>query len=257
MTTDSSLNPPGPDRIVLAGDWDANIHRACSVVQYAGLRAISTVVQLGDFGYGTPGGWSTRFLDAVEAACAQHCVTVLFIDGNHEYFPGLNALPIDPDTGLREIRPHIHHLPRGLRWTWHDTTWMALGGAHSVDRFARKEGVSWWPEEHLTAADVARAIDPGPVDVIISHDAPAGVLIPGLTSTGFPAAEIAAADRHRDLVAAVVDATSPALVFHGHYHTRYSGLRGTTTIIGLADDSAPLNENSLVLNLTGDPPMRR
>lgn len=254
--TDSPLSPPGPDRIMLAGDWDANIHRACSVVQYAGIRAISTVVQLGDFGYWTPGGWSTRFLEALEAACTQHAVTVIFIDGNHEYFPGLNALPVDPDTGMREIRPHIHHLPRGLRWTWHDTTWMALGGAHSVDRFARKEGVSWWPEEHLTADDVHRAISPGPVDVIISHDAPTGAPIPGLAPTGFPAAEITAADRHRDLVATVVDATTPALVFHGHYHTRYSGLRGNTMMIGLADDSAPLNENSLVLNLTGQRPMR-
>lgn len=252
----SPLTPPGPDRIVLAGDWDANTHRACSVVQYAGIREISTVVQLGDFGIATGGEWLTRFLDALDAACAQYAVTVLVVDGNHEHFPSLKAIPIDPATGMRPLRPHVHHLPRGLRWRWHDTTWMALGGAHSIDRPDRKEGVSWWPDEHLTDDEVHDAIAPGPVDVMLCHDAPAGAPIPGLSPTGFPAAQIAAADRHRELVAHVVDATSPALLFHGHYHIRYSGLRHNTTIIGLADDSAPLNENILVLNLTGHRPIR-
>ncbi len=253
----SPLTSPGLDRIILAGDWDANIHRACSVVQYAGIRGISTVVQLGDFGIAAGGEWLTRFLDALEEACARYAVTVLFLDGNHEYFPGLAALPVDPGTGTRTVRPHVHHLPRGLRWRWHDTTWMALGGAHSIDRPDRKEGVSWWPDEHLTADDVRRAIEPGPVDVLLCHDAPSGAPIPGLSPTGFPAAQLAAAEQHRDLLAEVVDATHPALLFHGHFHIRYSGLLGNTTIIGLADDSAPLNENILVLNLTGNRPMRQ
>ena len=253
----SPLNSPGPDRIVLAGDWDANIHRACSVVQYAGIRDISTVVQLGDLGDPTGGDWLTLFLDALDASCDQYGVTVLFLDGNHEYFPGLASIPVDPRTGMRQVRPHVYHLPRGIRWRWHDTTWMALGGAYSIDRLDRKEGVSWWPAEQLTADDVRRAVAPGPVDVLLCHDAPSGAPVPGLSPTGFPAAQLAAAERHRDLVAAVVDATHPALLFHGHFHIRYSGLRGNTTIIGLADDSAPLNENVLVLNLTGNRPMRQ
>lgn len=248
---------PEPDRIVLAGDWDANISRACAVVQYAGARSISTVVQLGDFGVAAGGPWLTRFLDTLESACDHYAVTVFFVDGNHEHFPSLAGLPVDAGTGARTVRPHIYHLPRGLRWRWHDNTWMALGGAHSVDRPDRKEGVSWWPEEHLTTQQVRDAIASGPVDVMVCHDAPAGVLIPGLSSTGFPAAEIATADRHRDLLATVVDATSPALLFHGHYHIRYRGIRGNTTIIGLADDSAPLAENILVLNLTEHLPMRQ
>ena len=38
---------------------------------------------------------------------------------------------------------------------------------------------------------------------------------------------------------------------------RYDGLRGSTTVIGLADDSAPLDENTPVLTLTGHRPMRQ
>lgn len=179
-------------------------------------------------------------------------MTVLFLDGNHEYFPALHAVPIDTHTGLRTISPHVHHLARGLRWVWHDTCWMTLGGAHSVDRPDGRHGVSWWPEEHLTDGDITAAIGPGVVDVIVSHDAPAGVCIPGLTPHAFSAREISTSDWHRDRVSAVVDATEPALLFHGHYHARYSARRGATTVIGVADDSAALADNIIVFTLAGN-----
>ena len=172
------------------------------------------------------------------------------------------GMPIDPATGLRPIRPHIFHLPRGLRWRWHGKTWMALGGAHSVDRPMRKPGVSWWPEERLTAADVSHAISGGPVDVIVAHDAPDGYEIPGLPG-GFPPAELYQADLHRQpriglpqqglvarahlhrqLVGEVVDATAPTVLFHGHYHVRYTAYRGETRVVGLADDSGNLADDS-------------
>ncbi|MFA5709284.1 metallophosphoesterase [Mycolicibacterium sp.] len=243
------LSHPGPDRIVVAGDWHGNTGRGCSVIMSAGIRGIPVVLHLGDFGFWTPGAWTTRYLTALEDTCAAYGVTLLWVDGNHECFPALYGLPVDPETGMRPITPHIAHLPRGLRWKWHGHTWMALGGAHSVDRRDRKEGVSWWPEEHLSAADIETATAPGPVDVIVSHDAPDGVLIPGLTPNAFPAAEIATAQWHRKQIGKVVDATTPAVLFHGHYHVRYRGDRGATAVIGLADDSSPLTENIVLLDL--------
>lgn len=246
---DNPLAEPGPAAVMLAGDWHGNTHRACTTIWSAALRGIRAVIQLGDFGYWTPGSGTERYLSAVEEACTTHDVMLLVVDGNHEYFPGLLALPVDPDTGLRQISPHIFHLPRGLRWNWHGFTWMALGGAHSVDRHMRKEGVSWWPQEHLSDDDVVRATAGGPVDVIVSHDAPAGVHIPGLPSDSFPPSQIAAADEHRARVGAVVDATRPALMFHGHYHIRYSAWRGNTHVFGLADDGSSTRDNTLILNL--------
>ncbi|MEB3023043.1 MULTISPECIES: metallophosphoesterase family protein [Mycolicibacter] len=246
------LSSPGPDRIVVAGDWDGNTGRACLVIWYAGTRNIPLVLQLGDFGFWTPGEETESYLDAVEASCAEHGVQVICLDGNHEFFPALYALPVSPETGMRPLRPHVHHLPRGLRWRWHGKTWMALGGAHSVDRLQRSEGRSWWKDEHLTQADVERAITPGPVDVIVSHDAPDGVLVPGLRPDQFPASELATAEWHRRQVGTVVYATTPQLLLHGHYHVRYTGRCGTTTVLGLADDSAMLADNIVVLNLVGD-----
>lgn len=250
------LASPGPDRIMAAGDWHGNAHRACAVIGYAGLRGIPVVLHLGDFGYWTPGPWTERYLDALEEACVSHHVELIVVDGNHECFTALYELAIDPDTGMRPLRPHIHHLPRGLRWTWHGSTWMALGGAHSVDRLDRKEGTSWWPEEHLTDAEIEHAISGGPVDVIAAHDAPDRVDIPGLHPTRFPAQEIATSEWHRERVGRVVDATGPAVLLHGHYHVRYTAFRDNTAIIGLADDSALLRDNVLVIdtNDIGDHP---
>ncbi|MCH9734101.1 MAG: metallophosphoesterase [Actinomycetia bacterium] len=243
--------PVDPGRVVLAGDWHGNTNRAVSVIQSAGMRGITTVVHLGDFGFWTPGAWTDRFLAAVEKACAAYGVTLLWVDGNHECFPSLYERPIDEDTGLRPISEHVAHLPRGLRWTWHGRSWMALGGAHSPDRQMRKEGKSWWPQEHLSDADIETATAPGHVDVIVAHDAPDEVDIPGLTPGAFPAAEIAASEEHRRRVGEVVDATTPELFFHGHYHVRYTARRGRTLVVGLADDGSPPVDNMALLNLAG------
>lgn len=173
----------------------------------------------------------------------------VFLTGN--CFPSLYELSIDEDTGLRPISEHVAHLPRGLRWTWHGRTWMALGGAHSPDRQMRKEGKSWWPQEHLSDADIEAAIAPGAVDVIVAHDAPDKVDIPGLSPTAFPVREIAASEEHRRQVGQVVDATTPELFFHGHYHRRYNARRGRTLVVGLADDGGPPVDNMALLNLAG------
>lgn len=69
------------------------------------------------------------------------------------------------------MRPSIRHAPRGHRWTWAGLRFLALGD----DRAYRVLGVSWWPEEASEAADVARCLEGGPVDVMICHEAPAGL----------------------------------------------------------------------------------
>lgn len=244
-----------PDRVLVAGDWHGNTLCALDAITAAARQDATVVVQLGDFGFWTPGRSTDRYLDAVHEECARHKINLLWIDGNHECFPALGALPVDPDTGLRRIRPNLFHLPRGVRWIWHGRTWMALGGAHSVDRQLRVQGKDWWPEEFLSEADLLRATTSGPVDVLLTHDCPDRVDIPGLAAPGvFPAEEIAVSEAHRWLVGQVVDATTPAVLLHGHYHVRYDAIRelpagGNTAIIGLADDSATIRENTILLDL--------
>ncbi len=45
------------------------------------------------------------------------------------------------------IKPDIIHLMRGQIYEIEGKTFFTFGGATSIDRFLRKEGVSWWGKE--------------------------------------------------------------------------------------------------------------
>ena len=129
-----------------------------------------SVIVCGDFG----GLWSGSpaeeyWLDWLE----NRPFTTLFLDGNHENFNILNALPEKIWNGGRvhEVRPHVLHLMRGQVFEIEGYTFFAMGGASSHDIWDgildpaepdfearywsmrrqravfRVKGVSWWPEE--------------------------------------------------------------------------------------------------------------
>lgn len=245
-----------PARVVVAGDWDGNQRWAARVINYAADHRAGFVVQCGDFGYRGNRGWTDVYLSHLDSVLARRGIELYWIDGNHENHPLLAQIPIDPETGRRPITDYISHLPRCYGWCWHGQTWLALGGAHSVDRRWGQQGRDWWPEEELSAQDAARAIQGGPADVIVAHDCPAGVAIPGLDRpSSWPAEDLAASEEHRHRIQSVVDATHPHTLFHGHFHRRYNGEYlspdgNRTHIIGLAEDAAAsLNANCVLIDL--------
>src|SRR6059058_2673772 len=58
--------------------------------------------------------------------------------------------------------------------TWKGLSFLALGGAASIDRKHRRDRYSWWVEEYLTEEDILTAQSSGPVDIMITHDSPYG-----------------------------------------------------------------------------------
>jgi hypothetical protein len=239
-----------PGRIAFAGDWHANSRWAVAAVEYAATRGADVIVHVGDFGY----DFRAQFLRSLDRALMGHDMVLMFVDGNHENFPILLRYPIR-DNGLRQLANRIWHLPRGFRWTWGSTTFLALGGAHSVDRPWREPGVSWWTQETLTDGDIARAVQGGPADVLITHDCPAGVDIPDLSETSrvWPADELAASDVHRGRLRTVVDAVRPRAIWHGHFHRLYETVTdfgyGPVEVHGLDCDGTTLGRNVAVVDL--------
>lgn len=135
----------------------------------------------GDFGYMTNRLPVKRqqFLDWFAA----QRFTTLFVDGNHENFDALYALPLTERWGgkVRRIHDKLYHLPRGevyaLPCGGQTVTLLAFGGAHSVDKAYQKAQGTWWPQEMPTAAeyDNARrnlARMGNKVDLILTHTAP-------------------------------------------------------------------------------------
>ena len=102
--------------------------------------------------------------------------TVLFVDGNHENFSLLNKFPIKNYLGgkVHVISDNIYHLMRGEVFTIEGFTFLAFGGADSIDKHLRKENISWWEEERPTLNDIDNALKnlekhKNNVDYIITH----------------------------------------------------------------------------------------
>lgn len=208
-----------PDLVAVAGDWHGDTEHAVRTIRDAAAAGASVILQLGDFGLWH---WRTSpYLDTLQGICALLGVEVWFLDGNHEDHVLVAALNLD-GTDPYPIRSNVLYLPRGHRWTWHGHTWLAVGGAVSVDRALLNEGWDWWPEEELTDRQATAIAAAGPVDVLLSHDCPAAVPVtfpPWLP--GWALADSARADAHRARLQRVVDATQPKRIFHGHLHMAF------------------------------------
>ena len=134
--------------------------------------------------------------------------TTVFVDGNHECFPRLNAFPVQEWHGgkVHAIRSNVFHLMRGEIYTIENKTFFSFGGASSHDmadgtldaadplwkekakalrdddRFMyRVKGRDWWEEELPTAEEMANALlnlkkHGNKVDYILTHCPPASII---------------------------------------------------------------------------------
>ncbi len=208
---------PEPTRVLVAGDVHANVSWLRRLCDLARQHDCDVILQLGDFGFWPHHPDGARFMKHVAHHAVRADLTVYWIDGNHENHTALAALEPGPE-GFVEVAERCRYIPRGHRWTWRGTRFGALGGAFSVDWRSRRVGSSWWPEEVTTADDV-EALGSGALDVLVAHEAPAGV---PLAELPLPAEDQIRTDDVRGLVASAVKTTTPKLVLHGHWHRRHS-----------------------------------
>lgn len=245
-------------KIAFAGDWHANRIYARKAIQFAAKNDAEYILHVGDFGFWPDYRGNDPFVNNVQKVAEDNGVQVLFVDGNHENHDMLRAVTVDQgvvDEPVK-IQENVYYLPRSLRFFLDGVSFMALGGAHSIDRDARVEGFDWFPDEKLSIVDCYRACVGGVVDVMITHDCPAGVDIPSLRKTAYMVSQkdADATDNHRALLRNVVDVVKPKLLVHGHYHEFYGrildgdGYGYKTRVIGLDCDGSPLNHNIIVVD---------
>jgi hypothetical protein len=233
-------------RILLAGDWHGNRDFAADVFDLAVDEGCATVLQLGDFGLWP--GREDAWLDHMQTQAARTAVDLLWVDGNHENHDSLDAWRsrAGPD-GLVAMRERVRWASRGARWSWAGVRFGALGGAVSVDRFLRRAGHNWWPQEMASQADVDRLGDER-LDVLACHSAPTSYQAPR-KAIRLPADILADAATHRDLLDQAVRRTRPRQVLHGHYHLRLHADLDGWSIDGLAHDKGPLTLACAVMEL--------
>jgi len=108
--------------------------------------------------------------------------TTLFVDGNHENFEMLEALPVEEfcNGRVHKVEDGIYHLMRGEVYTIEGKKFFAFGGGSSHDKEFRTEGKNWWEEElpNETEYENARrnlSDNNYSVDYVLTHCAPTSV----------------------------------------------------------------------------------
>jgi hypothetical protein len=146
-------------------------------------------LQVGDFGIGFRGVNYPKELDPKSHK---------FIRGNHDAYPQCKKVPAFIDDGTM----------------WNGI--FCIGGASSIDKAFRVEGVSWWADEeigHVASLFVSKDYENLKPDIVVSHDAPLvatfacgnnGKIAPSFT---------------QKLLDSLFEIHKPRLWVHGHWHT--------------------------------------
>lgn len=233
-------------RVMLLGDTHGDIEFMTKHVIPAAIEnRADCILQVGDFGYYEHYDDIRDEIDCLSRELEAAGIPMSCIQGNHDKISylmehyGRNVA----DWGFIRFRKYLYFIPNGTRWEWQGYKFIALGGAYSLDKPGRLKierlegsapGTEWFPEEEMTDAELDRYLfDRTPVDVMITHDAPAGVNIP------MDLQRVLECEPNRQRLQRAVRTLKPKTLVHGHFHLRYeseirSGDNGEyTRVIGL------------------------
>lgn len=176
------------------------------------IRDVPFSIQVGDMGVGFMGfrGGELRSLtnppyDAMSEG--RH----LFIRGNHD----------NPEV----CRKHAYWIPDG---TVVDGIY-CLGGAVSIDRAWRTEGLDWWADEECSYVELERMVDDYAAikpEVVITHECPDSIA--GEILASFRKGRIEDGSRTRQALDRMFAIHQPRHWLFGHWHESLSFVLGRT-----------------------------
>ncbi len=242
----------------LVGDLEGEHDAAVRWLRVLGERGdVAIAYQLGDLRFGM-GPEPEAYLAAIDSVCAEYDLRLFCINGNHENWAELDRLwstaPwIDGAGGLKpiDVTDRVSLLPRGHRWNLGGRSFVALGGAPSINRHLLTEGVDWWPSEVLLDQHIDAVIGCGHAEVMLTHDSPnSPYCVPQVEEIlrrnasdnpmEWPESSLAYADEGLAKVTHAVLGVKPLFLAHGHFHVageaavRLPDAASATTIWSLA-----------------------
>lgn len=239
-------------KIMFLGDTHGNtLFVTQRVIPAAVSAGVRWIYQVGDFGYWEHTEEGKIYLNTISNALANTGIELVFIAGNHDK-TSLIFERYNPLAGFYSVRPGIWFAPNGTHWTVENTSFLALGGAYSIDKQLRLDAEAgkanklindrkhksheyslnyiiemskeqtaetlWFPEEEMTDSemdDILDRVKSEQIDVILAHDKPLSSN-PGLKLLPIPEC----IPNQRRLQKAV-NTLKPKLFVHGHLHVRY------------------------------------
>jgi predicted phosphodiesterase len=225
--------------VMVVGDTHARIDDWDNVIlphaHYFGIRVI---IVTGDID-NTDGG-DLEFIDNLSAHAAGYGVTIILVDGNHDRHNFLRYMMKGRYNRFCKLRSNIWYAPRGHRWTWHGVTFVAAGGAYSIDQEQQERHGIYQPREILSGSDVLRCTKGGHADIVVAHDCPEEIDLATehMGRRVWTRGDSPQTNINRRLLSEVVAGTTATNVVHGHYHLAYasdytSGAGQLVHVIGL------------------------
>lgn len=157
----------------------------------------------------------------------------VFIKGNHEDFLWLDA------QHTSEVLPGIFYLRNGrtlnLGESGNAVRVGGVGGCYGPSDFERpSEHLQGYAKRHYTRDEIDTLCENSPVDILLVHDAPAGIRFDRHRRGGDWVSEAAGLDR-------LIFRLQPLVCFFGHHHARVDGEVAGVRCIGLNKVRMPGN----------------
>jgi Icc-related predicted phosphoesterase len=165
----------------------------------------------------------------------------VFIKGNHEDFVWLDAQP------SAEVLPRLFYLRNGQVQELRDGDDVlrigGIGGCFGPSDFERPAAsLQGYAKRHYTRDEIDALAASGPLDIVLTHDAPAGVPFERHRRGAGYVSEAAGLDE-------LLAQTQPRICFFGHHHTRLEAVVAGVPCRGL--NKSPHPGSLLALEMSG------
>ena len=160
------------ERWFVTGDIHGALHCITDFIEKYNLGEGDNIIVLGDVAL----AWRKDLQDynfkieQYERWC--NGVHLYWIEGNHENFDIIKTWALN-EKGIYDNSKHIHYCSRGSILNINGKKALCIGGADSVDKIYRTQGLDWWKEEQITEKDIVNIS--GHFDYVFSHCCPKSV----------------------------------------------------------------------------------
>jgi len=206
-------------RVGVTGDWHGNTGWVLPVLKNYATHGIKHIIQVGDFGFIWGGQDTATGLRKLIRDLERNEQILYIVPGNHEDYARIEQTEVNADGTQHYQSDRIRLLPRGFRGNIGELSFVALGGANSVDFEGRTEWLSWWRAESITLGDVYKTVEGGTADLMFTHDVPTGVVLPHDNhDNGWSPTALRYSNEGREILRQAVNSVKPEMLFHGHHH---------------------------------------
>ncbi len=172
----------------------------------------------------------------------------VFVKGNHEDFMWIEE---QRSAGVMEVLPGLRYLPNGEVTSFEADgermTVGGIGGCFGPSDYERPaSSLQSWFQRHFTHDEVSRLADHAKLDILLLHDAPAGVAFTWRRNDGSVRRRY---ESEAEGLRQALVATQPVLCLFGHHHTRIDAVIEGVPCLGLNKVPYPRSMVALDINV--------